>query len=153
MTGCHIRGKIQHGNRIMGQKHTPSNGNRCVGHCYAPSRYHSRSRWVQKWVFLGPPWPREYLGESLYQCYFPCKQENMLFFSSRLIFQAGHLIIYKCIAESSQTLWLRKWGIVIRVAPVCVNSSVHTWPWGRLFLGITLPTQRGEAWEGRWWAF
>ena len=36
-----------------GSKHTPSNGERCVGHFYAPSRCHSRSRLVQKWVFLG----------------------------------------------------------------------------------------------------
>ena len=36
-----------------GPKHSPSNGERCVGHFYAPSRCHSRSRLVQKWVFLG----------------------------------------------------------------------------------------------------
>ena len=29
-----------------GPKHTPSNRERCFGHFYAPSRYHSRSRWV-----------------------------------------------------------------------------------------------------------
>ena len=37
-----------------GPKHTPGNGKRSVRHFYAPSRGHPRSRWVQKWVLLGP---------------------------------------------------------------------------------------------------
>ena len=36
-----------------GSKRIPSNGNSYVGHVYAPSRCHSRSRWVRKWVFFG----------------------------------------------------------------------------------------------------
>ena len=36
-----------------GPKHTPSNRERCFGHFYPPSRYHSRSRWVRKWVIYG----------------------------------------------------------------------------------------------------
>ena len=36
-----------------GPKHTPINGERCFGHFYAPSRCHSRSRWVRKWVIYG----------------------------------------------------------------------------------------------------
>ena len=40
--------KLDNGSRL-----TPNNGERCVGHFYAPSRCYSRSRLVQKWVFLG----------------------------------------------------------------------------------------------------
>ena len=44
-------------------KHTPTNGERCFGHFYAPSRCQSRSRWVQKWGVVGikkqPKWGGE----------------------------------------------------------------------------------------------
>ena len=53
MTGCHIDQKKTIWKLDNGPKHTPSYGERCVGHFYAPSRCHSRSRWVRKWVFLG----------------------------------------------------------------------------------------------------
>ena len=36
-----------------GPKHTPSNRERCFGHFCVPSRCHSRSRLVQKWVIYG----------------------------------------------------------------------------------------------------
>ena len=47
-----------------GPKHTPSNWERCVGHLYAPSRWLSMSRWVQKWVLFGwidrmPYWAKQ----------------------------------------------------------------------------------------------
>ena len=40
MTGCHIEQKNQPGNWVMDQN-TPSNGERCFGHFYAPSRCYS----------------------------------------------------------------------------------------------------------------
>ena len=39
-----------------GSEHIPSIGKRCVGHFYAPSRCHPRSRWAQKtakWLKIG----------------------------------------------------------------------------------------------------
>ena len=38
-------------------------------------------------------------------------------------------------------LWHRK-SEYCRVAPVCVNSSIHTWLWWRLFIGVTPPDRR-----------
>ena len=90
-----------------GPKHTPSNWERCVGHLYAPSRWLSMSRWVQKWVLFGridkmPYWANQstwkldngpkhtpsngnsYVGQMLYKILWP---PLCLFWSLRSLWQ------------------------------------------------------------------